>query len=65
MGTPGRVLVLDVLSPGEGSNFSTVLVILPDLLLHDPDDLLLLIMQSLILVLILFASQVDSLFYFL
>ena len=36
LGTPGRVSVLGVLSPGERSNFSTVLVILPDLPFPDP-----------------------------
>ena len=40
-GTPGRVLVLSVLSflgPVEGSNFSTVLITLPDLQFPDPDE---------------------------
>ena len=40
-GTPGCVLVLGVLGvrgPGEGSNFSTVLVSLPDLLFSDPNE---------------------------
>ena len=36
--TPGRVLLLGVLGPGEGSYFSTGFVILPDLLVPDPDD---------------------------
>ena len=39
--TPGRVLVLSVLSflgPVEGSNFSTVLISLPDLQFPDPDE---------------------------
>ena len=36
LGTPGFVLVLDVLGPGEGSKCSTVLVILPNVLFPDP-----------------------------
>ena len=38
LGTPGRILLLGVLGLGEGSYFSTGLVILSDLLIIDPDD---------------------------
>ncbi len=38
LGTPGRVLILGVLGLGDGSYFSTGFVILPDLLVPDPDD---------------------------
>ena len=38
LGTPGRVLLLGVLGLGEGSYFSTGFVILPNLLVPDPDD---------------------------
>ena len=38
LGTPECVLVLGVPGPGKESNFSTVLVILPDLLFPDPDE---------------------------
>ena len=38
LGTPGRVLVLGFICPGEGSNCSTVLDILPDVLFPDPDE---------------------------
>ena len=38
LGTPGRVLLLGVLGLREGSYFSTGFVILPDLLVPDPDD---------------------------
>jgi len=37
-GTPGLVLLLGVLGLWEGSYFSTGFVILPDLLVPDPDD---------------------------
>ena len=38
LGNSGRVLLLGVLGLGEGSYFSTGFVILPDLLVPDPDD---------------------------
>ena len=38
LSTPGRVLVLGFICPGEGSNCSTVLDILPDVLFPDPDE---------------------------